>query len=61
MRFIRKMICIKRLKFTILFVVANIESSVFKSEFFRRLEILDLSNNPFSFLFVSSILFVNLS
>ena len=39
--------------------IANVTSFVFKSEFFMRLEILDLSINPFSFIFVSSISLVN--
>ena len=38
----------------------NVASFVFKSEFFTRLEILDLSTNTFSFIFASAMSFINL-
>ena len=40
--------------------VARFENVVFKSDFFTRLEILDLPINPFCFIFASSALLVNL-
>ena len=39
--------------------VANVKSFVFKSEFFVRLEILDLLTNSFCFIFGSSVTLVN--